>query len=262
MDGVPMRVRHFSSAIPLILGAFILLAASNAPTQRPSPLDTISAQLVTETPMPTLVPTPTPRPTASSQEDRLSASEVKLLDERLDALETEIKDLDNPLSAIGKSVLDVVGTVLQSGWLVFAIICILTFRVPIGNILGKIGSVHLKFGEFELSTSDVDKVVREREILRMMLAVATIDNDPAPEELAYIANISKTMDSKLDVLEDDDKLEIIRKAIGLAVADKEFKAVEYGAIKTRANQYKISDDQLETLIREGCQAANVPLPSP
>ena len=60
------------------------------------------------------------------------------------------------------------------------------------------------------------------------------------------------MNSKLDVLEIDDKRRIIQAAIDLAVVDEDFKNEEYGAIKAKAAQYKISEADLNHMIEEAC----------
>ena len=93
------------------------------------------------------------------------------------------------------------------------------------------------------------------------MAAATVDNDPSPSELAYIAAESGKMKGKLDVLKEDDKLEIVKAAIRLALADEKFEDAEYGAIRTKASQYDIPESTVDQIIREECQSAKVGLPT-
>ncbi|MCB9109078.1 MAG: hypothetical protein H6633_33260 [Anaerolineales bacterium] len=95
-----------------------------------------------------------------------------------------------------------------------------------------------------------------------MLFIATVDHDPDPEELKEIAKISRRMgSSRLDVLKQEDKREIISAAIHLAVADGVFKDEEYGAIKSKANQYQLSEAEIDKMIIDVCISENISLPS-
>jgi len=107
---------------------------------------------------------------------------------------------------------------------------------------------------------DVDNIVLDREILKTMLFIATIDKDPSPSELELISEKASRMNSKLDVLDSDDKIKIIQAAIDLAAADRDFKNEEYGAIKAKAIHYNISESELNRMIKETCQTISIKLP--
>jgi hypothetical protein len=224
----------------------------------------------TSTPAPRLTPTPesSPTPNATStmapQAQKLSALELQEFDKRLDELETELIDLNSPLSGFWSALGSLLAAILSSGWLLVAVVFLFLFRSQVGDILralpSKMSNAKIRFGDNEITLGDVDNVVLEREILKTMIFVATIDSDPSPLELKCISERSSQMNSKLDVLEVDDKRRIIQAAIDLAVVDKDFKNEEYGAIKAKAAQYNISEAYLNHMIEEVCHSNHVELP--
>jgi|SRR5262245_5608498 len=261
-----MMTHHkFISLFTLVIATSMLLGTCPAKAQ--SPISSTPNSPQSATPSPTSSPTPTPSPPVSPQEQKLSAQERRLLDERLDNLEDEVKGLSGSSAGLWKIWNGLVGIAtgfFQAGWLVFAIAALMFFKGPISEILKalppRIHSLTLKYNGFELSTSDVNEIVLEREILKTMISVSMADNSPDPEELAYIATRSKSMHGKLDVLTREDKMRIVEAAIQLAVADRIFKDSEYGAIKMKADQYQISDADLKKMVERECQSYGVALP--
>jgi hypothetical protein len=227
------------------------------------------AQTQTVTPVPSLPITetlsaPYPTPALLPQMQRLSDLEAQQIDARLDKVETELQDLKKPFTDSWNTLGSVIASVCGSGWLIFAIIFLFLFSSQIRDVLkilpSRISNLKFKFGDTEITLVDVDNVVMEREILKTMIFVATIDDDPDPRELRVIYEKASRMNSKLDVLKKDDKEKIIQAAIDLATADAVFMSEEYVAIKTKAAQYKISDAEVNSMIRKACQDSGISLP--
>ena len=213
-------------------------------------------------PTPELIPVPTS--TISPQSQRLSHLEVQEIDKRLEELETKRQDFNSPISEFWSALSNVLVAMFSSGWVIFAVIFLYLFQSPIRDILkvlpSRMSNVKFKFGENEITLLDVDNVVLDREILKTMLFVATIDKDPSPSELELISEQALKMNSKLDVLESDDKKKIIQAAIDLATIDKDFKNEEYGAIKAKAVHYDIPEAEMNSMIKETCQTMGIELP--
>ncbi len=225
----------------------------------------LSATQVSPTPNPTPGPTLTPYPDQSEHIQRLLNEESQLTDARLDIIETELDEMQIRRSGSQDVFFDFLKSLLQSGWLIFAIILVGWFHKEISEILrivpNRLKEARVEWGDKKISVSIIDSIVLEREILKTMIAIATIDNDPDPSELAHIATVSKGMNSQLDVLQEDDKKQIIMAAINLAIADGDFRSEEYAAIRIKAEHYKISEMQLSNMIREACLTAGIALPN-
>jgi len=115
----------------MILTAFLLPFAKATKAKSIFQLTTTPA--LAFTPTPELSPTPTP--TISPQSQRLSGLEVQELDKRLDELETDLQDLDNPASGFWSALNNICVAMFNSGWLIFAIIFLFIFRSQIRDIL-------------------------------------------------------------------------------------------------------------------------------
>lgn len=261
-----MKHRILFQALIVGIGINLCVLAITIEGQSPLPQTPVVTPAIVSTTSSAMTSssTPTPTVTQSDFEQKLSEFETKMFDTRLDAIEEELQSIDNSFDGFWNSIFRLLEVILQSGWFLFSIVFILLFRNPINAILkeipSKIGHTRFRFGDLEVSVSDINDVVRQREILKTMLFIATVDNDPDPAEFKEIAKISRRMDSKLDVLNVEDKKEIIGAAIQLAVADRVFRSEEYGAIRSKANQYQLSEAEVDRLIRAVCSSENIPLP--
>lgn len=260
----------FFQVILISIGIHIFLMTTTVEGQSPAPQTPVITPTIVSTNSLTITPslliTPTTTHLNSNFEQKLSELEMKMLDTRLDTIEEEFQSIDNSFDGFWNNIFHLLEVFIQSGWFLFSIVFIVIFRFPINAILNeipsRIGNTKFKFGDIEISVSDINDVVRQREILKTMLFIATVDHDPDPEELKEIAKISRRMgSSRLDVLKQEDKREIISAAIHLAVADGVFKDEEYGAIKSKANQYQLSEAEIDKMIIDVCISENISLPS-
>jgi len=124
-------------------------------------------------------------------------------------------------------------------------------------LVSKLKDATIEWNGIKVRNSDIEDIVRQREILKIMLAVAISDNDPDPKELDYIAKASSKLEGKLDVLQSEDKFAIISAALGLATVDGKFKDEEYDVILSKAIGYEISVADFNDLVKQTCRKAGI-----
>ncbi len=197
--------------------------------------------VITATPTPTTTTTPTPEPTVT-------------LEERITKLETDLVQLNETPGNFWDYLLIYLERFLS--WPVVVILIVLVFKGHLKNILSKFSFQDftiIKLGDqIELSRSEVDRIVLEREILKIGIDIAKSDDDFSPKEMAYLATRASTMSERIDSLTEDHKKVIIQEAISMVIADGQFKSVEYDAIRKKAKSFQISKTEVDNIIFQQC----------
>jgi hypothetical protein len=138
-------------------------------------------------------------------------------------------------------------------WPIVVLALVWRFRKPISILLERVASTvqTLEIGNVKLGLPYVTEAIVEREILKIGIMIATIDNDPDPDELRFLERITTGMAVELDKLAVQDKVRILREGVNMAASDGVIKNEEYVALILRATKFDMVSE-LDDMVIEKC----------
>lgn len=228
--------------LSLFLLILTIVPTNRVEAQDPTPMSLTATPSIeshsTSTPMATLTP---------SFEQRLELLEEKIKYERLETVEEQVQGLINqPEVSNYSATYSVLNNVIVNCGIPIAVMIILGyFRGSIKNIMEKVGNnisnVRIKIGEFEWEASELNDIITEREILKLCILMATIDDDYDPAEFKLLRDKTADMVSNITLLSDRNKEKVLQVGIQMAIADEVLKTEEYDELKKTANLLGIAD---------------------
>jgi hypothetical protein len=202
-------------------------------------------------------PTLTPGPVATPQPAATATPPI----DKISEFDRRLQKLEDPSKGILVESLD---KIAQMAWPIIIFIVVFIYRAPLRTFLTGLASradrATIKIGGFEMSEVELDDIIVEREILKMGIHIATVDEDYNAEELRFLEGRAAAMTGKLDKLTADARLKVLQEAINMAAADGIIKVEEFIAIKERAAQFKVLESDIDKMIIEMCLSGKVKPP--
>ncbi len=127
--------------------------------------------------------------------------------------------------------------------------------------VSRLDTATIKIGGFEWTSSELDSVLVEREILKSAILMAAIDENFSEPEKLFVENRASSMVDRLGTLSDHGRRKVLHESINMAAADKIIRKEEYRALRLRAAEYGTSEEELNRQVIEKClQSGTEPPP--
>jgi uncharacterized tellurite resistance protein B-like protein len=143
------------------------------------------------------------------------------------------------------------------GWPIIVLLVGLLYRQPLSQLIESVasnaGRAKIKIGEgFEWSVSQLDEAIIEREILKMCIYIATADKKYDEREFQFLEGRAEAMVGNLKSLTKEAKKRVIVEVVNMATVDGEVQSQEYIAILQKAQEFGISDTELDAMVIDRC----------
>jgi hypothetical protein len=123
----------------------------------------------------------------------------------------------------------------------------------LNNLALVISRSSISIGTVRLDPWNLTQVIVQREILKMAIFMASVDQDFDPLEMAHLASLASDMGDNLADFPDDVAEAVLIAVINMATSDGIVKSSEYEAIIERSNQFKRPSSEIDNLIIEKCR---------
>ncbi len=147
-------------------------------------------------------------------------------------------------------------------WPLTAVLLGILFFRPLKGLLASVASKDtIKISGVEFSASDLQEVIRQRELLKIGIIIATSDRKYNRKEMDFLKTRAVNVGGDPGNLSSETRRRIIDMAIEMASSDDEFTDEEYREIVLRGKEYEVAPDEVDDKILSFCSALGVEPPA-
>jgi hypothetical protein len=168
----------------------------------------------------------------------------------------EIEELKKENSELKAQMKPAWVTLLEHGWPLLVLFSVVWFSRPlwrlISGLAASVDRATIEIGGVKYSAPNLNKLIVEREILKISIKIAGADGQYEDKEKERINFLISSMTDWLNNLGKDDKDRVLKEAIEMAATDGEIQDDECGMIIELADQFGRSRYDIEEMVVKHC----------